>query len=100
MRGRDAFMPALVLALACLLLATLLQVLLYARPGPHGGPFLVEWQRYFWLALYYEMLGVWLVSTPFFLTWLILYRRDLRSRWWHALAALQGGLLTFYLLFS
>ena len=100
MRGRDAFMLALLLALACLLLAGLLQVLLYARPAPHGGPFLVEWQRYFWLALYYEMLGVWLVSTPFFLLWLILYRQDLRSRWWQALAALQGGLLTLYLLLS
>jgi len=98
--GRDAFAVALLLALAGLLLAVLLQVLLYARPAPHGGPYLVEWPRYFWLALYYEMLGVWLVSSPFFITWLILYRKQLRSRWWRAVTALQGGLLTVYLLFS
>ena len=46
------------------------------------------------------MLGVWLVCAPFFLIWLLLYRRELRSRWWHVLTALQVGLLTFYLLLS
>jgi hypothetical protein len=99
-RGRDAFARAFLLALACLLLAVVLQLLLYARPAPHGGPFLIEWPRYFWLALYYEMLGIWLVSTPFFAIWLILYRRPLRSTWRHALTVLQGALLTLYLLFS
>jgi len=98
--GRDRFAAALLLACACLLLAALLQVLLYARPAPQGGPFLAEWQRYFWLALYYEMLGIWLVSFPFLLTWLVLYRKPLRSRWWAALAALHAGLLALYLLLS
>jgi len=98
--GRDEFVLALLLALACLLLAALLQILLYARPAPNGGPFLVEWPRYFWLALYYEMLGIWLVSAPFFAIWLLLFGKTLRSRRWLALSALQGGLLTVYLLFS
>ncbi len=99
-RGRERFAAAVLLAFACLLLAALLQVLLYARPAPQGGPFLAEWQRYFWLALYYEMLGIWLVSLPFLLTWLALYRKPLRSRWWPALAALHAGLLALYLLLS
>ncbi len=99
-QGRERFATAFRLAFACLLLAALLQILLYARPAPDGGPFLAEWPRYFWLALYYEMLGVWLVSFPFFLIWLALYRKPLRSRRWPALAALQAGLLTLYLLFS
>jgi hypothetical protein len=33
-------------------------------PAPYGGPFLAEWQRYFGLAVYYDLLGVWLVSFP------------------------------------
>ena len=42
-------------------------------------PFLVEWQRYFWLALYYDLGGVWLISFPFLLAWLIvkLFKVDL-----------------------
>jgi Sulfatase len=99
-RGRDRFVAALLLALLCLAFAVLLQIALYARPAPHGGPFLADWQRYFWLALYYEMLGIWLVSAPFFLVWLALFRRSLGARGWAWLVGLQAALLAFYLLLS
>ena len=99
-RGAERFATALRLALSCLALAVLLQLLLYLRPAPQGGPFLAEWPRYFWLALYYEMLGVWLVSTPFFLLWLLRFRRETGARWAGIVAAIQAGLLTLYLLFS
>ena len=66
-RGRDHFVAALKLAFGAWLGCALLQILLYARPAPNGGPFLVEWTRYFGLALYYDLLGVWLLTLPFFL---------------------------------
>ena len=74
------------LALGGLLGCTALQLFLYLRPGAYGGPFLVEWQRYFWLALYYEMLGVWLLSAPFLAFWLVRFRRPVgfaTARWLH-----------------
>src|SRR5688500_20400911 len=92
-RGRDQFALAFRLALAGWIGCVLLQILLYARPGPYGGPFLVEWRRYFGLAVYYDLLGVWLISLPFFLLWLVLYRRPLRARLWRWLPALQAALL-------
>lgn len=98
--GRDQFALALRLALGALLGCVALQVVLYARPAPHGGPFLVEWSRYFWLALYYEVLGVWLLSLPFFALWLALYRRSLASRGWRVVPALHAVLLTANLLLS
>ena len=74
-KGSAGFATALRLALGGLAGCAVLQLLLYLRPSPYSGPFLVEWQRYFWLALYYEMLGVWLLSAPFFAFWLLRYRR-------------------------
>ncbi|MGZ8335035.1 MAG: LTA synthase family protein [Allosphingosinicella sp.] len=98
--GRTQFAFSLLLAAAAWLACALLQVALYVRPAPYGGPFLAEWQRYFGLALYYELLGVWLLSLPFFLTWLILFRRPLAGRAWRVLHFLQLGLLTANLLLS
>lgn len=72
----------------------LLQLALYLRPGPYGGPFVLEWQRYFGLSLYFDLLGVWLIAFPFFLVWLILWRRTLGPRWvWlhHAQIALAAA---------
>jgi hypothetical protein len=77
-----------------------LQIALYLRPAPHGGPFLAEWERYFWLALYYELLGVWLISLPFFLFWLALYRKPLPGWGWRVVPAAQAALLTVNLLLS
>src|SRR5688500_5916115 len=69
--GRDGFGTALLLAAGGWALCVLLQVLLYLRPAPHGGPVLLEWQRYFGLALYYDLLGIWLIAAPFLLFWII-----------------------------
>ncbi len=99
-RGRDLFAVSFRLALAGWLGCVLLQILLYARPAPYGGPYLVEWRRYFGLAVYYDLLGVWLISLPFFLLWLVLYRRPLRARLWRWLPALQAALLAANLALS
>ena len=98
--GRDRFATAFRLAVGAWLGCVLLQLLLYARPAPAGGPFLVEWQRYFGLAVYYDLLGVWLVSLPFFLLWLAFYQRPLRSRLWRAVPPVQAALLTANLALS
>ena len=73
-RGRDHFDIAWRLALLGWLGCVLLQLLLYVRPGPYGDPFLLEWQRYFGLSLYFELLGAWLIAFPFLLLWLALWR--------------------------
>src|SRR5688500_3370809 len=90
MKGASArhFAIAFRLALGCLIGCALLQLLLYLRPSPYGGPFLLEWRRYFALAFYYDMLGVWLLSLPFFLYWLIRWRRAAPRR----AAAIHGAL--------
>jgi len=98
--GRENFATAFALALGGWLGCVLLQIALYLRPAPHGGPFLAEWDRYFWLALYYDLLGTWLIAAPFLLLWLVLYRRPLGARAWRFLPALQAGLLTANLIFS
>ena len=96
--GSRHFATALRLALGGLLGCVVLQLFLYFRPGAYGGPFLVEWQRYFWLALYYEMLGVWLLSVPFFAVWLLSYRRAVPG--WRWLHGVQAGVLTLNLFLS
>src|SRR5688500_17574720 len=90
MEGGSArhFAIAFRLALGCLIGCALLQILLYLRPSPYGGPFLLEWRKYFALALYYDMLGVWLLALPFFLYWLVRRRRPAPRR----AAAIQGAL--------
>ena len=88
------FAIAFKLALGGLIGCALLQLLLYARPSPYGGAFLVEWRRYFALALYYDMMGVWLIALPFFLFWLLRWRREAprRTRTIHlVLAALMAA---------
>ena len=95
--GSRHFVTALRLAVGGLLGCVVLQLFLYLRPGAYGGPFVVEWQRYFWLALYYEMLGVWVLSLPFFAWWLANYRRQVRGHWVHGLHA---ALLTLNLFLS
>lgn len=79
--GRAHFDVAWRLALLGWLGCVLLQIALYARPGPYGDPFLLEWRRYFWLSLYFELLGAWLIAGPFLLLWLTLWRRPLGPRW-------------------
>lgn len=103
--GADAkpggpFQLAFFLALGAWLACVLLQLALYLRTAPHGGPFLAEWGRYFWLALYYDLLGTWLIAAPFMLLWLILYRRPAHGRHWRIAAGLQATLLAANLVLS
>ena len=98
--GRHHFATAILLALAGWIGCVLLQIALYVRPAPHGGPFLAEWQRYFGLALYFDLLGVWLLSLPFMLLWLALYCRPQPGHGWRLLLWAQAGLLTLNLALS
>jgi phosphoglycerol transferase MdoB-like AlkP superfamily enzyme len=99
-QGSRYFVTAFRLAAGALVGCVALQLFLYVRPGAYGGPFLVEWQRYFWLALYYEMLGVWLLSAPFFVYWLWRYRCPVRTRAAGWLLGAQVAVLTLNLFLS
>lgn len=81
-RGADQFAIAWRLAAAGWLGCALLQLILYLRPSPYGGPFLLHWKTFIIRPLVYELLAVWLIALPFLVLWLVLYRRPLRSRWW------------------
>ena len=98
--GRAMFAQCFALALVGWGACILLQLLMYGRPAPQGGPVLAEWDRYLGLAVYYDLLGVWLVSFPFFLVWIACYRRPLPGRGWRILALAQLVLLTLNLLLS
>lgn len=84
------------LAAAAWLVGILLQLLLYLRASPYGGPFLLEWRKYFLYALYYDLMGVWLIALPFFLYWLV-RPESRRARLAHGL---QAALLALYLALS
>ncbi|HEY5722658.1 MAG TPA: LTA synthase family protein [Allosphingosinicella sp.] len=101
MEGASArhFAIAFRLALGGLIGCALLQLLLYVRPSPYGGAFLLEWRRYFALALYYDMMGVWLIALPFFLFWLARWRRPAPRRA-NALHAALAFLMAANLLLS
>ncbi len=94
--ARTQFSMAVQLAAAAWLICALLQLLLYLRASPYGGPFLLEWRRYFVYALYYELMGLWLLALPFLLLWLA--RPGIRRAGW--LHGLQAGLLTLYVALS
>ena len=81
-RGADEFGIGWRLTAGAWLGCSILQLLLYLRPSPYGGPFLVQWKAFIIRPLVYELLAVWLIALPFLLLWLLLYRRPLRSRWW------------------
>ncbi|HEX6376485.1 MAG TPA: sulfatase-like hydrolase/transferase [Allosphingosinicella sp.] len=97
-RGADHFATAWRLTAAGWLGCALLQLILYLRPSPYGGPFLVAWKAFIIRPLAYELLAVWLIALPFLLLWLLLYRRRLRSpRWrlaqWALIALMTANLL-------
>ena len=98
--GRDQFGVAILLAFGCWIADCLLQASLYLRPAPHGGPFLLEWNRYFWLALYYGLLGTWLLAMPFLLFWLAMFRRAVRPGLARALHFILLGLLSLGLMLA
>ncbi|MGQ0588008.1 MAG: LTA synthase family protein [Sphingosinicella sp.] len=82
MRGADHYAVAWRLTVAAWLGCALLQLILYLRPSPYGGPFLVQWKAFIVRPLVYELLSTWLVALPFLLLFLALYRRPLRSARW------------------
>jgi phosphoglycerol transferase MdoB-like AlkP superfamily enzyme len=91
---------ALAIAACAWLGCAVLQLLLYLRPGPYGGPFLLEWRRYFGLSLYFDLLGVWLLSAPFLILWLVRWRFPLSQRRARLVHWLHAGLLAANLLAS
>jgi phosphoglycerol transferase MdoB-like AlkP superfamily enzyme len=99
-QGSGHFALALRLAVAAWLGCALLQLFLYLRPGAYGGPFLLEWQRYFLLALYYDLLGVWLVAAPFLIFWLLRYRRPVGPGSVRVLHITQAAVLTLNLVLT
>jgi phosphoglycerol transferase MdoB-like AlkP superfamily enzyme len=81
-QGADQFAIAWRLTAGAWLGCAILQFLLYLRPSPYGGPFLVQWKAFIVRPLVYELLAIWLIALPFLLLWLVLYRRPLHSPWW------------------
>lgn len=97
-RGADHFAIAWRLTAAGWLGCALLQFILYLRPSPYGGPFLLQWKVFIVRPLAYELLSTWLIALPFLLLWLVLYRLDLPSlrwRWahWGLIALMAANLL-------
>jgi arylsulfatase A-like enzyme len=96
-RGANHFAVALRLTAGAWLVCALLQLFLYLRPSPYGGPFLVQWKVFIIRPLVYELLSTWLIALPFLLCWLLLYRRPLGPRWplahWALIALMALNLL-------
>ena len=97
-RGADHYAIGWRLTAAAWLGCALLQLILYLRPSPYGGPFLVAWKVFIIRPLVYELLAVWLIALPFLLLWLVLWRRPLRSpKWrlahWALIALMASNLL-------
>ena len=98
--GADEFGIAWRLTAGAWLGCAILQLLLYLRPSPYGGPFLVQWKAFIVRPLVYELLAIWLVALPFLLLWLVLYKRPLRSRWWRLGHGLLIALMAVNLLIT
>ena len=94
--ARTRFSLAWQLAAGAWLVCALLQLLLYLRASPYGGPFLLEWRKYFLYALYYELMGVWLIASPFLLYWLVRPGSPRAA----AVHGLQAALLALYIALS
>lgn len=97
MRGQDRFAVAWRLAAAGWFGCALLQLVLYLRPSPYGGPFLLQWKSFILRPLAYELLSTWMIALPFLLLWLALYRRPVSARAAHWALA---GLLAINLLIT
>jgi Sulfatase len=97
-RGADHYAIAWRLTAGSWIGCALLQLILYLRPSPYGGPFLAAWKAFIIRPLVYELLAVWLIALPFLMLWLILYLRPLHSprwRWahWLLIALMAANLL-------
>ncbi|MGQ0560129.1 MAG: LTA synthase family protein [Sphingosinicella sp.] len=93
-RGADHYAIAARLTAAAWAVCALLQLILYLRPSPYGGPFLVQWQVFIVRPLVYELLSTWLVALPFLLVFLLFWFRPLPGPRWRlahwALVALMA----------
>ena len=98
--GSDEFGIAWRLTAAGWIGCALLQLVLYLRPSPYGGPFLVAWKAFIIRPLIYELLAVWLIALPFLLAWLLLYRRPLDSPWARRAHWALAGLMAANLLIT
>ena len=94
--ARTHFSLSVQLAAAAWFVGIVLQLLLYLRASPYGEPFLLEWRKYFLYALYYDLMGVWLIALPFLVYWLV--RPE--SRRARAVHGVQAALLALYLALS
>ena len=92
--GSDHFATAWRLTLAAWLGCAALQLILYLRPSPYGGPFLLRWKTFIVRPLAYELLGIWLIALPVLLLFLLLYRRSLVSPRWRLAQWSLVGLMT------
>jgi hypothetical protein len=98
--GHDHFRLGLSLAAAAWLAFALLECALFWRPTPYGAAYVSHWDRYLFHALFYDLLGVALLSAPFLVVWLALWRRPLVRRRWRALHGTQIALLSLSILFT
>ena len=71
-RGAEHYRIAWRLTAGAWLVCAALQLILYLRPSPYGGPFLIDWKGFIVRPLVYELLAVWLIALPFLLLWLFL----------------------------
>lgn len=92
-RGAQHLTVALALAGLAWLALTLQEILLFVRPTPYGGPYVDDFIRYFPYALFYNVLGVMLVSVPAVLIWLLWYNRPVRTGVARVIHFVQLGLL-------
>jgi membrane-anchored protein YejM (alkaline phosphatase superfamily) len=76
--GAQQITVTLALAALAWLVMAAQEVLLFARPTPYGGPYVLHPIRYFPYALFYNLLGVMVVAAPLALVWLIWYNRPVR----------------------
>ncbi|HET6798244.1 MAG TPA: sulfatase-like hydrolase/transferase [Gemmatimonadales bacterium] len=77
--GARHFTIALILAGLAWLAMGLQELLLFVRPTPYGQAYVTSILRYFPFALYYNVLGVLLVSAPALLLWVVCYHRSVRQ---------------------
>jgi arylsulfatase A-like enzyme len=92
-RGAQHLTTALVLAGLAWVAMAYQEVLLFVRPTPYGGSYVLDSGRYFGYALFYNVLGVMLVSAPAVLVWLLRYNRPVRGGVARAIHVVQLVLL-------
>jgi phosphoglycerol transferase MdoB-like AlkP superfamily enzyme len=91
--GGQHLTVALVLAGLAWLAMTVQEILLFARPTPYGGRYVDHVSRYFPFALFYNVLGVMLISAPAIVLWLLWYNRPAPGRLAKVIHQVQLGLL-------